>query len=333
MKFYTLLIVIILSIASCTQENKQVTFTGEIINPTSDMVWLSVNDSTLSTKLDENNKFEFKIDITEANKYRFDHGGFTYIFLKPGSILHLTLDTKDFDKSIFYSGTALEENEYLKKRLLLKESLEKNRFKIPNMSENEFQSTMDNTLGKWEKTLLELKNIDSKEYSNFKNAELEEINKINSLVTDYYKSMLNLRPGKDAIDIKVIDQNGREYSLKDFKNKVVCIDVWASWCSACLKEMPYYEKLAEKYKNYDIAFIAISVDDKEEIWKKLLKERDIHGLQFRAEGGSQSDFFKNHQLNDLPVYIVIDKNGKIVKFRASRPSESLEEEIIAAVDK
>ena len=333
MKFCFLLITVTLLITSCSQENTQVTFTGQIINPTSDMVWLTVNDSTLSTKLDKNNKFVFKLDITEANKYRFDHGGFTYVFLKPGSILHLTLDTKDFDRSITYKGAALEENEYLKKRLLLKETLEDNRLEIPNMSENEFESAVNSTLGIWEKTLLELKHIDSREYANFRKAELEELNKINTIATDYYNSMINLRPGIDAIDIKAIDKNEREYSLRDFKNKVVCIDVWASWCTACLKEMPYFEKLADKYKNHDIAFIAISVDDKKETWEELLKERDAQGLQLWAIGGRQSDFFKNYQLNDLPVYIVIDKNGKIVKPRASRPSEKLEEVIIKALNK
>lgn len=333
MKFYTLIIAITLFITSCSQENKQVTFTGQIINPTSDMVWLTVNDSTISTKLDGNNEFIFKIDITEANRYRFDHGGHTFVFLKPSSILHLTLDTKDFDRSITYKGTALEENEYLKKRLLLKEALENNRLEIPNMSESEFESTINSTLGIWKKTLLELKDIDSKMYANFKNDELEELNKINTIVTDYYKSMIHLRPGNDAIDFKVIDKKGKEYSLQDFKNKVVCIDVWASWCTACLKEMPYFEKLADKYKNQNIAFIAISVDDKEDTWEKLLKERDAHGLQLWAKGGRQSDFFKNYQLNDLPVYIVIDKNGKIVKSRASRPSENLEEVIIETMNK
>jgi len=333
MRFYTLFIAVTLLIASCNQENRQVTFTGQIINPTTDMVWLTVNDSTLSTKLDENNKFVFKLDITEANKYRFDHGGHTFVFLKPSSILHLTLDTKDFDRSITYKGTALEENEYLKKRLLLKETLEKSRFEIPYMSENKFDSTINSTLGIWKKSLLELKEIESKVYANFKNDELEELNKINTIVTDYYKSMIHLRPGNDAIDFKVIDKNGEEYSLQNFKNKVVCIDVWASWCTACLKEMPYFEKLADKYKNQNIAFIAISVDDKKDTWENLLKKRNAHGLQLWAKGGSKSDFFKNYQLNDLPVYIVIDKKGKIVKSRASRPSENLEKVIIEAMNK
>ena len=272
MRIVTLAFVTALFFASCNNNNDQVSFTGEIINPTVDMVWITINDSLLSTKLDENNKFMFKLDITEVISYRFDHGGHTLVFLKSGSNLHLTLDTKDFDGSITYRGTDLEENEYLKKRMLIKECLEDNRFEIPNMSKNEFDSTINNTLGVWEKSLLELKDIESDEYAKFKKNELEELDEINTFVHDYYNSMLKLTPGNKAIDFMVEDINGKEYSLSDFPNKAVCIDVWASWCSACLKEMPYLDKLADKYRNRDIEFLVVSVDDKEEIWRKLLKK-------------------------------------------------------------
>lgn len=333
MKIITALIIVSLILASCNSNKNHVTFTGEIINPTLDRVWITINDSTqLSAKLDENNKFAFELNITKANKYRFDHDGHTFVFLKPGSSLHLILDTKDFDGAITYSGTDLAENEYLKKRLLIMEGLQANRFKIPNLSKSEFDSLINNTLGVWEKTLLNLKGIESEEYAEFKQEELQELNKINTIVSDYYQSMIRLTPGNEAIDFRLENIHGKEYSLKDFKNKVICIDVWASWCAACLKEMPYLEKIKNKFKNQDIEFIVVSVDDKEDVWRKLLKERDLQGNQFWAKGGQQSDFFRNYQLKDLPVYILIDKKGKIVKSRASRPSENLEEEIIEALN-
>lgn len=169
-----LIFINILILVSCNNKNDQVTFTGQIINPTTDMVWITVKDSIISTKLDENNKFTFELELIEANKYRFEHGGWTYVFLNPGSNLHITIDTKDFDNSITYRGTTIEENEYLKKRILLKESLEDNRFEIPNMNKDEFDNALNSTLGVWEKTLLKLSSIESSEYTKFKKAELEE---------------------------------------------------------------------------------------------------------------------------------------------------------------
>lgn len=333
MKPSALTLIIFLFILSCSNENKTVHITGEIINPTEKMVWISINDSTqLSSKLDANNKFTIELNITEANKYRFDHGGHTYVFLKPGSSLDLTLDTEDFDGAITYSGTDLEENEYLKKRILIVEGLQENRFNIPNLNESEFDSLIAKTLGVWKKSLLDLKDIEHEKYAGFKEDELKELSEINTIASDYYKSMKKLTPGNEAIDFRVEDIDGKDYTLKDFRDKVVCIDVWASWCSACLKEMPYLETLENKYKNHDIEFLVVSVDDKEDVWRRLLKERNMHGNQFWANGGQKSDFFENYQLKDLPVYIVIDKEGKIVKSRASRPSENLEAVIIEALN-
>ena len=200
------------------------------------------------------------------------------------------------------------------------------------MNKNDFDSTINNSLGVWKTSLLEMKNIETKEYSKFKEKELKELDDINTIVNNFYNSMIKLTPGNQAIDFVVEDIHGKKYSLKDFKNTAICIDIWASWCSACIKEMPYLEKLADKYKDQNIEFIVISVDDKNEVWKKLLKERNLHGHQFWANGGQKSDFFKNYQLKDLPVYIVIDKYGKIIKSRAPRPSENLEDVIIEALN-
>ncbi|MBN2348780.1 MAG: TlpA family protein disulfide reductase [Bacteroidales bacterium] len=333
MKTTALILIISLLIISCSDEDKTVTFTGEIINPTEEMVWITINDSTqLSSKLDTNNKFTFELNITEANKYRFDHGGHTFIFLKPGSSLHLTLDTEDFDGAITYSGTDVEENKYLKKRILIAQGLQADRFNIPNLYESEFDSLITNTLGVWKKSLLELKNIEKGQYTRFKEDELKELTKISTIASDYYKSMKKLTPGNEAIDFRIEDIHGKEYTLKDFKDNVICIDVWASWCSACLKEMPYLEKLENKFKNHDIKFIVVSIDDGEDVWKKLLKERNMHGNQYWAKRGQKSDFYMNYQLRDLPVCIIIDKEGKIVKSRAPRPSENLEEIIIEALN-
>ena len=88
------------------------------------------------------------------------------------------------------------------------------------MTKYEFDSTIKSTLGMWKKTLLDLKDIESKEYVKFKGNELNELNKIKTIVSDYYNSMIKLTPGNEAIDFWVEDIYGKEYSLKDFEDKV-----------------------------------------------------------------------------------------------------------------
>ena len=51
--------------------------------------------------------------------------------------------------------------------------------------------------------------------------------------------------GMRAADFTYPDKDGKMVSLSDFKGKVVLVDVWATWCSPCRKELPYLKKLEE----------------------------------------------------------------------------------------
>jgi len=333
MRILSRALVISLLVASCMNINSEVTLSGEIINPVTNMIWIETNDTTLSTNLDQNNKFKISFNISEAKSYRFDHGGHTYIFLKPGCNLDLTINTKDFDKSIKYEGDFLEENEYLKKRILIKENLQARRFDLPNMNEDEFEITLENTLGEWKNSLHRLRNIDKKDYAAFKKHELTELEKLNSIVREYYQGLSKLTPGNEAIDFNLVDINGNIYSLNRFNDKAICIDVWASWCQACMKELPYFMELEKKYKNQEIVFIGVSIDDNRSVWEESLLNKEIEGIQLWAQNGTLSEFYNDYKLTDIPAYILIDKKGKIVKSRASKPSENLEEDVIHALNR
>lgn len=57
-----------------------------------------------------------------------------------------------------------------------------------------------------------------------------------------------LAPGTEAPDFNYPDMKGKMYSLKDFKGKYVYIDVWATWCGPCCKEIPYLKELEKKMR-------------------------------------------------------------------------------------
>ena len=63
-----------------------------------------------------------------------------------------------------------------------------------------------------------------------------------------YKSALETVSGKESVDFNYENFSGGETSLQDLSGKLIYIDVWATWCGPCLKEMPSLKKLVKEYK-------------------------------------------------------------------------------------
>ncbi len=117
---------------------------------------------------------------------------------------------------------------------------------------------------------------------------------------------------------------GGTTSLKDFKGKFVYVDVWATWCGPCKQQIPFMKKIEEKYhKNRKIAFVSISIDDlkKKEAWKKMVKEKEMAGVQLFANNSWDSEFVKSYGINGIPRFLLIDPLGNIVDADAPRPSD------------
>ena len=150
------------------------------------------------------------------------------------------------------------------------------------------------------------------------------------IVTRAYANRLLLSPGVDAPTFTLNGIDGKTYSLSDFKGKLVYIDFWASWCSPCRAEIPFLLKLKEAYKDKPVAFVAISLDDDIDAWKKMVEEKQLKGYQLHAEKAWSSDVAKNYQIKGVPTFVLIDGDGKIIEYNTARPSDP---EISLVLDK
>ena len=142
-----------------------------------------------------------------------------------------------------------------------------------------------------------------------------------------YKKWENLGKGKPAPDFSYPDINGEIISLKNFTGKYIYIDVWATWCAPCIKELPYLEKLQEEFKNNNIVFMSVSIDNKAELWEKMVKEKNMKGIQLYAKEAWKSSIAQNYYVNSIPRFILIGKDGNIINARSSRPSGNIKEVI------
>ena len=124
--------------------------------------------------------------------------------------------------------------------------------------------------------------------------------------------------GRPSPDFKGLDVNGKEYTLADFRGKYVYIDVWATWCGPCRQEIPYLKKLDEDYKDAQIVFLSLSVDQDKAKWEQMVKEQSMSGVQLHI--GQNSSFQQAYKIEGIPHFILLDKEGRIIDKKMSRPS-------------
>jgi thiol-disulfide isomerase/thioredoxin len=126
--------------------------------------------------------------------------------------------------------------------------------------------------------------------------------------------------GKSSYNFSLPDSSGRMVSMKDFKGKVIFIDVWATWCGPCKEQFPHLKELEEEYRNNkNIVFMGISLDrakDKQK-WANLIQKQKLPGVQLLDDMGSA--FGRKYGITSIPRFLLIDKQGNWKEVRCPRP--------------
>jgi len=147
--------------------------------------------------------------------------------------------------------------------------------------------------------------------------------KFKTELTEKYNNIKALVKGNPSPKFNNYENHkGGTTSLDDLKGKYLYIDVWATWCGPCVREIPFLKEVEEKYRDKNIEFVSISIDDKKdyEKWKNFVIEKQMEGVQLYADNTWQSEFVKKYAINGIPRFILIDTEGNIVSADAPRPS-------------
>ncbi len=107
---------------------------------------------------------------------------------------------------------------------------------------------------------------------------------------------------------QIYDINGNAHYLDEYKNKVIFLNFWATWCGPCLGEMPEIQKLYDIYKNNEnVQFLIISNQNFSEV-KNFINKTDYTFPIFISAG--KTPIILNTDV--IPTSFLIDKNGKII---------------------
>jgi thiol-disulfide isomerase/thioredoxin len=146
-----------------------------------------------------------------------------------------------------------------------------------------------------------------------------------AILPDAY-SITALKDGFDKIDFSFPDLNGKEVSLSDskFKNKVVLIQFFGSWCPNCMDETAYLVPFYEKYQKKGLEIVALAYErstDYERSKKNILRLRERFGVPYdmlitgytndKKEVAQSLPMLKSFVA--FPTLIILDKKGKVRK--------------------
>ncbi|KAB1068159.1 TlpA family protein disulfide reductase [Tamlana haliotis] len=143
-------------------------------------------------------------------------------------------------------------------------------------------------------------------------------------LTELYEKVKVLAVGEPSPKfVNYINNAGGTTSLDDLKGKYVYVDVWATWCGPCKAEIPSLKKVEKQYHDKNIEFLSLSIDKikDHDKWKKMIKDKELGGVQVLADNAWKSQFVQDYQIKGIPHFILLDPNGNIVKYSAPRPSD------------
>lgn len=128
-----------------------------------------------------------------------------------------------------------------------------------------------------------------------------------------------LRRGQVAPVFTAHTKSGDTTSLASLKGKYVVIDVWATWCGPCKQQSPIFENISYKYKNDQIVFLALSVDEDRMAWQNYQKNIYSEVLHWRAS--DWQGFNASYGVQSIPRFILIDPAGKLVNAALPFPND------------
>jgi thiol-disulfide isomerase/thioredoxin len=114
-----------------------------------------------------------------------------------------------------------------------------------------------------------------------------------------------------APDFTLSDMDGKPHALHDYRDKVVMLNFWATWCPPCRREMPSMEAIHQDFKDKPFAVLAVNEWENPDLvfpWIGQLTLFPGFPILFDADGVVAGQY----GIKGLPTTVIIDRQGRIV---------------------
>ena len=112
-----------------------------------------------------------------------------------------------------------------------------------------------------------------------------------------------------APDFTLTDIDGNEFSLSDYRGKVVLLDFMGIHCAGCVEEIPHLRAVHEKFGE-DVVIISISTDPADTV-ERLKSFREEHGIGWTIARDTEGIYYHKYGVWVIPTLVLIDWEGYI----------------------
>ena len=110
------------------------------------------------------------------------------------------------------------------------------------------------------------------------------------------------------------------YLAEKYPNKVLYVDVWATWCGPCISQFPDSKKLKKRMTGEDVVFVYLSASSSNlKQWKDMISIKELQGEHYFMDEASYKAFLTAFDIRGIPRYLLIDKKGIVADENAARP--------------
>ena len=127
------------------------------------------------------------------------------------------------------------------------------------------------------------------------------------------------------------DLLGNPLSVAKYKDKLVLVEFWATWCGPCVRELPNVINAYKKHHadGFEVIGVSLDFEQDEQKLKNFLKTKDIPWAQYFDGKGWQNKLAAKYGIESVPATFLLDRQGKIIA--QDLYGEALEESLIKAL--
>ncbi|MDN3493190.1 TlpA family protein disulfide reductase [Winogradskyella bathintestinalis] len=324
------------TIIACKSEPKDyATLSGKIENPDESKIIRVFQGRNYEKNITVNDDGTFNDTLkVVAGHYSFQHGKeYGQIYLKNNNHTTFETDNNAFVDSMEFKGDASDINNFSVQSFLISKQYFTEDL-ISSGTKEDVEKAIENYKSDYEGLKNKYADVDSVQVAVMdKNVE-GTIQQLSRFMSSKLATRDEFPKGSPSPAFENYENfAGGEMSLSDFKGKYVYFDIWATWCGPCIREIPSLKKIEEQYKDKNIQFVSISIDEGRgykgnkvaayEAWKKMVADKDLGGTQLIADDGFKSTFIRDYKINGIPRFILVDPEGNIVNADAPRPSSTV----------